>query len=152
MRLEYKLLSNRTGVLLTRSAGLVEKDLEVHFLGAPTGATAIFDFEDARSCYRALQEGTCTVPLSLLSGEIRVTVALFEGFVHTEKWICEELKTENSGLGGVIVAPNDQNLPLELVRLRLENEELNRKHAELLARMDEFDRWRESLMEGYDFT
>lgn len=155
MTVIYKLLDNGTGVLLTRTVGLVgpeERSLEVAIANAPEGATVIFDLGEGKQCFRVPEEGNCSLPAALLDGEIRVTVVIFDGSATPPKWLCDELKVVRHPAGGVIVAPNDQNLSQEVVRLRLENEAMRAENKRLAERMDKFDAWRVRLMEGYDIT
>lgn len=155
MTVIYKLLDNGTGVLLTRTVGLIassEEALEVFIEQPPAGATVIFDLGGGKQCFRKPEAGKCFLPVALLYGEIRVTVAVFDGSATPPKWICDALKVVRHPKGGVIVAPNDQNLPQEILRLRLENEAMRAENKRLSERMDEFDAWRERLMEGYDIT
>ena len=54
--------------------------------------------------------------------------------------------------GEVIICPNDSNLPLEFVKLKIENEELRADNKKLHERLDELDARLTKIMEGYDIV
>lgn len=151
MNIEYKLLDNYTGLILTRLPE-VTKELVVTFAGAPEGSTAIFAQEDGQTFYRDIENGSCRISTGNLGGEVTVTVVLLDGSTHPLKWICDKLKVVRQKDGSVLVAPNDMILSEEVVRLRLENQELRENISKLTERANEFDEWRIRLMEGYDIT
>lgn len=152
MKMEYKLLDNGTGVILTRQPEIVDDELYIGFAEAPADATAIFEVKGGDSYYRALSDGLCKLPASKLSGEVTVTVALMNGETPLRRWACEEFKAVKQRNGGTLIAPNDMNLPLVVVGLRLEHQELSRKNAELEAKIGELEEMLAKIMEGYDFT
>ena len=152
MNIKYKLLDNGTGVLLTRSPDVTD-ELRVTFVGGEQeGMTAVFTTKDKRSYYRDLRNGECRIAVGDLAGEITVTVFFFGGNPYTQKWSCDGLKVVSQRNGSALVAPNDAILSEEVIRLRLENQELRNSIMKLTERADEFDKWRIGLMEGYDIT
>ena len=56
MQMEYKLLCDKTGVILTRQPELVTDKLFITFTGAPEGATAVFERDDGNSMYRLIAD------------------------------------------------------------------------------------------------
>ena len=149
--MEYKLLSNHTGIILTRHPEQIADELRVTFTGAPKGATAIFESVDGESAYRELSEGSCSVPAALVVGEVKVAVAMFGGNTQAERWICEEIKGEVRE-GKVVVLPNDMNLPLVVASLRLEMDALRVSAKEMLDRCAALEEKWDSFMSGYDIT
>lgn len=151
MNLEYKILGNGTAVILTRQPEIVHGELRVDFTCAPLGATAIFE-SNGSSVYRLLDGISCSVPVSRLDGAVKVTLALLDGSASPKKWVCEELMTKKEKNGGVLVSPNDMNLPQRYIELKLENEEIRRENKCLAERVKKLENRLETILEGYDLT
>lgn len=149
MKMEYKILDNGTAIVLTRRSQLVYGDLDIAFLGAPSGATAIFD-SGSGSLYRPIHDGTCSVPADKLDGAVKVTVALLDGGVSSRKWACEELLAEKQKNGGTLVSPNDVSLSRFFVEMKLENEKIRQGQEYLEERIKELEDRLAKLFEGYD--
>lgn len=149
--MKYKILDNGTAVVLTRQPELVYEELYIDFSDAPSGATAIFEVGGS-SLYRLLDGGACSVPADKLGGVVKVTVALLDGSARPRKWSCEELLAEKQKSGGVLVAPNDMNLPQRFIELKLENETIRRDQKRIEDRIKELECQLKKLLEGYDLT
>ena len=152
MKMEYKLLDNGVGVILTRQPEIVEDELYINCANAPANATAIFETMEGDSYYRLLSDGLCSLPVQKIVGEVKVTVALLNGETPPRRWLCEEFKVSIQRNGGALVAPNDMNLPQTVVELRLENQEIRASYKRLEERYEELKDMLEKIMEGYDFT
>lgn len=152
MKMEYKLLDNGTGIILTRQPEFSEGELIIEFVNAPSDATAVFDTRDGNSYYRPLSGGMCSLPIDRITDEVKVTVALMNGGMAPQRWLCEEFKISRQKNGGALIAPNDMNLPQAVTELRMENEELRAVCKHLEKRCDELRDMLEKVMEGYDFT
>ncbi len=153
MKMEYKLLDNATGVILTRQPEMVSEgeELYVQFNNNDPDATAIFERKGGDSLYRLLSDGLCSVPVAKLCGVVSVTVANLNGKTPLKRWLCEEIKVEKES-GGYLVSPNDMNLPQVVVSLRLENEELRSAQAKQEAEIQELREMLTEIMEGYNLT
>ena len=151
MKVEYKLLDNHVGVLLSRQPEVIEDELTICFVGAPSDSVATFSEKGGRPCLRKLTDGECTFPVRKLSGEITVSVSSVEGNALM-KWICDELKFTHISKKQTLIAPNDLLLPFAVAELRLENQELRGMVAELDDKIKKLDERLESIMEGYDLT
>lgn len=66
MNMEYKLLDDNTGIILTRNPEKVSKNLFITFTGAPADATVIFENREGDSLYRKLEDNMCAVPTRFL--------------------------------------------------------------------------------------
>lgn len=152
MIMNIKLLDNSKGVILTRQPEIVYDNLYLSFTGAPQFSTAIFDRNDGESIYRSLEDGQCSVPERFLQGEIKVTVVVFDGTVNPDKWVCEGLKITKQKKGGVLVSPNDMNIPEQMVELQIELQEMRKKDKEQSEKISELNKKIEKLLEGYDIT
>lgn len=152
MNMEIKLLDNNRGVILTRQPELIYGNLYITFTGAPEFATAIFERQDGESLYRSLEDGLCGVPENFLQGEIKITVTKFDGTVSPQKWACEGLKITKQKKGGVLVAPNDMNIPEQMVELQLELQEMREREKIQAEKISELNTKLEKLLEGYDIT
>ena len=152
MQMEYKLLCDKTGVILTRQPELVTDKLFITFTGAPEGATAVFERDDGNSMYRLIEGEICSLDASFLRGTIKCTVAMLNGSVKAQKWLCEGIKTVRIKDVGVIVSPDDVNLQNKLVKIQIEKAALQNtvdKHEE---RISELEKKLTKLLEGYDIV
>lgn len=150
MKIEYKLLDNGTGVILTRHPEVAES-VSCTFLGAPSDATVILTTESGDTFYRKCAE-EWSIPASSLKGVIKVTVAVLDGRSNPPKWICEEFVSSKLPGGYTFIAPNDMNLPQKFVELRLECQSLRESNERLETRVKELEDRLEKLLEGYDLT
>lgn len=152
MQMEYKLLCDKTGVILTRQPELVTDKLFITFTGAPEGATAVFERDDGNSMYRLIEGEICSLDAVFLRGTIKCTVAMLNGSVKAQKWLCEGIKTVRIKDVGVIVSPDDVNLQNKLVKIQIEKAALQNtvdKHEE---RISELEKKLTKLLEGYDIV
>ncbi len=150
--IEYKLLDNNTGVILTRQPETAAEELLLSFKGAPEEATAIIETGNGKVYYRKLMGTSCGIATHRFAGDIKITVALLDGSARPRKWICEELKTERLDGGRILVCPNDMNLPDTVTALRIENGEIRQELKELRGELARLIQRLENLMEGYDIT
>lgn len=152
MQLTYKLLSNHTGVLMTRGVQLIKDALPVTFENAPAQATAVFACGGSE-CYRALSsDGACEIPASFLAGDVNVAVVILDGSARPTKWSCEGLCAERQKDGAVFVSPDDTDLAGKVAALCVENDML---HGEIKALSEQFEtlsRRVETMLEGYDLV
>lgn len=155
--MKYRLLDNDTGVILTRSAEItpppvcVGDGCFISFEGAPDGAVAVFTWK-GYTFYRDLASGKCAFPQAIDGGDVDVTVALIATDGNTRRWECEGLIARRTADGSIIIAPNDANLPGEIARLRIENDQLRDEQARLNERLLELDKKLTRIMEGYNIT
>lgn len=150
--IKYKLLDDGTGVILTRQPLLFPgEDLSIQFEGASVGAVAIFESGE-KDYYRDIVDGMCVAPAYKFDRSVRVTVVAVDGSIAPSRWACEGLLIDRLPDGSALVCPNDMNLPGEVVRLRLENQQLWEGQAMLNQRLDELNRRLDRIMEGYNLT
>ena len=148
--IEYKLLNNNVGILLSRNPEITNSTLDVMFTGVPAPATAIFGNGET-SYYRKLEEEKCSIPVKNLSGVVRIVVKV-TGETKSSKWTCDELIVTPLQNGSVMIAPNDLNLQKELIELRLENDCIRKANQELFEKLSELERRLDEIMEAYDIT
>ncbi len=152
MEYAYRLLNDGQGVILTRQPIPIDSDLEMTFVGAPVGAIALFKAEGT-NCYRELEVGgSCLVPRRILNGAIQVSVTYYNGTVAPQRWRCEGLMATTLANGAVILVPDDNNLPLEVVNVKIAYHKLREDYAELEEKFNKLSNTFTSMMEGYDLT
>ena len=152
MQMEYKLLCDKTGVILTRQPELVTDKLFITFTGAPEGATAVFERDDGNSMYRLIEGEICSLDTAFLRGTVKCTVAMLNGSVKAQKWLCEGIKAVRIKDVGVMVSPDDVNLQNKLVKIQIEKAALQNtvdKHEE---RISELEKKLAKLLEGDDIV
>lgn len=147
--MEYKLLDNGTGILLTRQTEIVSDMLYISFDGAPADATAIVTVNGS-TFYRLLEDGMCAIPAS--AGIIAVGIAELNGSAKPRRWICEGLKAETLHDGQTLYTPNDGNIPETVAQLRLENQTIRENLLSLETRLKALQDKFQKMMEGYDIT
>lgn len=149
--MQFKLLDNYTGVLLSRQPEELGKELEISFTDAPHGATAVFTV-GPDSYYRELENGKCSIPVGRINGIVKVRVCVFDGSAEPACWVCESLEVRHTSSGTVFALPNDTDMPLKIVELKTENQELRAENKRLWAEITELNRKIEHLYEGYDIV
>ncbi len=147
--MEYKLLNNCTGVIMTRTPEILNGALLVTFRGATDGMTAIFDNGNTPPIYRSLINSACSIPLHALTGEVMVTIA-DTSKIPAERWTCEEINVRKLESGEFLICPNDVNLRDAIAVLKLENDDLRRGQAELLKNIDKLNMKLNDIMQGND--
>ena len=148
MKIDYKVFTNGTAVILTRQPTLITPDEEVyiHFDGASAN-TAIMEI-GGKTMYRPLRNSLCAISAARLTGEIKVTLADFNE-TEPKTWACEELlATEYDN--GILIAPNDMNMPERFVELKRENEEIRMMINDLYKQLKDMNKRIEKMLEGYD--
>ena len=91
MEIQYRLLDNGAGVIITRQPTVIKDKLPVYFLDAPLNATAIFENEQGTTYYRELIENGCSIDLSKIIGRVKVTVVTLDDSKACRRWACENL-------------------------------------------------------------
>ncbi len=152
MKMEYRLLCDNTGVILTRQAELISGELLIQFTGAPEGSTAIFERDDGHSLYRPINDENCSVDEDFLHGTIKVTVVVLNGSVKPPKWLCEGIRAIGVKNAGVIISPDDVNLQEKLIKLQMNYADVSVKADKNEREIKELREKLEKLLEGYDIT
>lgn len=148
--MEYRLLNDGCGVILTRQPELAADEITITFSGAPDGAVAIFS-SDTDSYYRVLSDGCCSISISLIHDELEVCVTHYDGSARPRRWTCEGIRAISVS-DGKIILPNDSNLPQEVARLKESDHTLREEFAALKAELKRLEEKFTSMMEGYDLT
>lgn len=149
--MRYKLLGNNTAVMLTRQPKVIYDTLEITFVGAPQNATVIME-SNGNPFYRKLKNGKCEFPVEKLTGTLKVTVAVLDGSTPTKRWLCEELKAEKTKDDGIVICPNDLNLPQTIADLRIEIQHIREENATIREELLEIKKRIVEIMESYDFA
>ena len=152
MKMEYRLLCDKTGVILTREPEIVSDELLIAFSGALDGYTAIFERDDGDSMYRQIKDENCSVSAAFLRGSIKVTVANLDGSVKPKKWLCEGIKAVRLKNVGVLISPDDANLQNKVVKLQIGYAELKGKSDKQEQKISELETKLNKLLEGYDIV
>ena len=120
--MKFAIFDNFTGVAIDRAPILIQDGvLPIELEGADEGASVVLKSEKGVTYYREIKGGKCEFPLTRLNGVLSVCVKVFS--THIKTWCCESIvlrRTDN----GVLVAPNDSDLPNEVVRIKRENQSL----------------------------
>ena len=151
MKVKYTCLKNlQKGFVLTRKPEIVNKELGFGFLGAPLGATAIFENGEGNVLYRVISNKGCTLPLDFLVGEIKITVTLLDGRTNPERITCEPIYAEREK-NGVLVYPNWLDLPMQIIEIYRELENTKENITEVVDAQRNTNKRVEKLLDGYDF-
>lgn len=150
MTIQYKLLNNGAGVILTRQPFIAEGAVTFSFEGAPDNATAIVKTASGAICYRPTS--ACSIPASALEGVTEVTVVMLgRNAPDYHKWICEGLQGAKCA-AGMLIAPDDMNLPERVAALAQELHDVREEQKVLYVKYDALENRLASMMEGYDLT
>lgn len=151
MKIDYKLLSNGTAVILTRQPIVVYDEFIISALDSPPKMSISARTENI-SIYRELINGERIIPTNKLSGVLSVSFVVSDDTVPLKRWIGEELKLEKLKDGGVLICPNDLNLPEAVAMLRAENDELRAENAEIKAQIKKTNERIDKLYDAYKFV
>ena len=148
--MEYRLLDNQTGVLITRKPEMIYDELVIGFSGCPMGATAIIE-SGGKSFYREIVEETCAISEGCLCGhDVRVCVAILDHSARPKRWMCEHFIAEKQRDGGTLVYADESMLPKKYTDLALEAQALRKRCTAVEDRVQKLEDRLERLMEGYD--
>lgn len=145
--MRIRLLDNGTGVILSRQPFITHEDEIIELENAPLNSVVIYE-KNGLQFYREIKNGRAVLPFSILDGIIKISVSIIISAAN--KWICEEIRADHLDNGGVLVAPNDLNLPQVVVDLKLENEALRKENVEIRARINALDNKLNGILEGYN--
>jgi hypothetical protein len=87
-----------------------------------------------------------------MSGDVEVTVSLHNDRLPITRWKCEDFHVNHIADVSIMVAPSDADLQAEVVRIRVENDQLRDEQARLNERLLELDKKLTRIMEGYNIT
>ena len=121
----YLLLPNGTGVLRRESITLESTLITVRFADAPTNSFVIVKTPNAM-LKTALRDGTITMDISRIRGELKFTVVSDDG----RKWQCDPVLIGEGKHGGLFIATKT-NLGEKIAKLAEENNRLSHRVAEL---------------------
>lgn len=147
MNIQYKLLNSGRGVILTRQPDIASGSIHFSFEGAPANATAIIT-AGGKDYYRSAQD--CCISARVFVGDVKVMVAVLESASETS-WCCEGLKGRIVR-DGVLVAPNDFDLPGQMVEMQKEMHDMRQRLDDVEAENRSLRNQLSSMMEGYDLT
>ena len=146
---EYKLLNNKTGVLINGTPEVVKDTLKIRFVDSPSNSVAVVVNEQGESFYRNLNDGICEIPLSAVKGILKISVTVANGSVNPPKWVCDELIGCTVD-GIVLVCPNTSVLIDQVAQLRLENDQQNKDIENLTKRLNRLETKVNYFIEGSD--
>lgn len=146
----YRLLVGGRGIVLDRTPICASEDVVFTFENAPLGATAVFFCNGAERYRDISNDGTCTIPLKFLNGIVNVSVALFDGTVNPQKWVCESVVATPQDDGKVFIAMYDNDLPDKIARLFSEMDDLRLQILEIKKTADGVSKRLDSILEGYN--
>ena len=143
------LLNNYTAVIVDRSAQIAgdEIDLEVGGVEIPNGSSLVAMCGNGISHYQEIKDGRCTLPTKHLDGVIPIFIKVFDEKVLT--WKCEALYCQRLA-DGVLVSPNDSDLPEEFAKLKLENDEIRNYIRELEDHILKFNKELNDMKRGWN--
>ena len=151
--MEYKLLNDNNGIILSREPEVVSEKLSITFIGAPEKATAIFERIDGESVYRALSDGLCIIETNWLKGPINVTVAVLDGSMKSKRWSCERFYVKEVENGAeILVYPYDIDMQGKLAKLQECVSDLKTANKELTEKYKTLETKINKILEGYDIV
>ena len=147
---EYKLLSNKTGVLINGTPEVVKDTLKIRFIDPPSNSVVAVINEKGESFYRDLINGECEIPAGAIKGIIKVFVTAANGAVNPPRWMCDELLGCIVDNAVVLACPNTTALIEQVTQLRLENDNQNKDFEKLTKRLNRLETKVNYFLEGSD--
>lgn len=121
------------------------------FDGKPEEATTAILQAGAHEMYLTLTDACAVLQAGRLSGNIKVTLAAIDSSARPQVWKCEEISTTPCE-GGILIAPNDMNMPERFTELKKENEEIRAELGKVKAEISALQNRIERMLEGYDLV
>lgn len=149
--MRYLLLHDMTGVLYDRTPDETGRKLHFSFDLAPQGATAVFT-TNRGEIYRDLTDGACELDATGLDGEIRLTVALFDGAADAKRWKCDGFVLYSLTNGKKLLVPADGDLAQTVSELRIRMETAERARARHDKEIAELRAMYQKIMDGYNIV
>jgi hypothetical protein len=145
--MKYKILK-KSGVITERNPIIVEPmSTQLHFEGCDGMTAIIRREEDEWKEFSTVENGCCTIPSAFFMKECSYNVAI-TALQGAKPIRCEPLKVINRG-DVYILIPDDNNLPLEVARLKVDFDELAEKYRNLTNEFKIIAN-RLSELEGFD--
>lgn len=147
--MKYTLFDTMTGVITDRRPFVTEGKICFSFENHPEKATLFAKAENGATWYRDLDEfGNCEIPAVI--GRVNVWVKVFG--LHVKTWECEPIVTTELSDGRILVCPHDTNLPDEMARIRVENQEIRDEQERLHEEIAQISARIEKMLEGWNIT
>lgn len=146
----YKLVDQR-GIIETRKPFFVNGNITFCFTGAPVNAHVVFSREDGATIYRLLSNETCEMNADWLSGHINVIIAVLDGSMKRQRWICESFFAANQN-NTIFIYPDDIDLQTKIAELYKINSDMQKRVQELSTKIAEIEGKITTLIEGYDIV
>lgn len=143
----WRILRNGTAVISERNVRPIVAETILKFIGATEGDTLILKRDDGTKHFSPIEDGIAIVRGAYLSGgerfKVRVSKLQGDGAITCEgiKKVTHEDKP--------FIAPDDNNIPAEIARLRIENDEIRQTNKDILRTLDSLLR-RVEEFEGFD--
>jgi hypothetical protein len=150
-KIKIKLLNNGKAVILTRQPIVVYNELCLSASEAPQN-TSLSVRTPTTSLYRELSGGECVLPASKLNGVLSLYFTVVDDSVPLKKWYCEEMKAERLKDGGVLICPNDFNLPQAVADLLVENDEIRKEYKDIKDCLKKTNERVDKIFEAYKFV
>ena len=135
------------GVITDRAAQPIEGEATtLEFNGVSEGHTVVLKRHDGKKIYAPIEDGKAEIANTfLVPSKYKVSILSLDGEATIK---CEGLRIIKTG-GAVFVHPDDGDLPSEVVRLRVANDELQKEIDFLKARLSGIEA-RLAEIEGFD--
>lgn len=147
--MKYTLFDTLSGVVTDRHPLLLESgEILLLFAGAPDNSTVLVKSESGHCWYRDIVDGRCYIPV--IPGHLSVWVKHFDKQVTT--WECEGLCITSLGEGRTLVLPDDTNLPKEMARLYVENQNIRDEQKSIKEELAKLRERLEKMLEGWNIT
>ena len=142
--MKIALLDNYKGVIVDRTPFIATDTLDIEI--DADGKTLVVACKDGITHYCGIKDGKCTISTDDFDDIVRLYVKDFGKTITT--WKCESIKCQKV-TDGILIAPNDADLPNEFARLQLDYQEVCNNMKRLEEYIRAVDKKIDSMVEGW---
>jgi hypothetical protein len=142
--MKIALLDNYKGVIVDRTPFIATDTLDIEI--DADGKTLVVACKDGIKHYLAIKDGKSTVPTKDMDGVVHLFVKNFDKSITT--WKCESLKCQRVN-DGVLIAPNDSDLPEHFAQLQIDYQNMSERVKILEDYIRAVNKRIDSMVEGW---
>ena len=145
--MKIALLDSFRGVIVDRTPIFVDDHLDIEV--DAEGLTLVAACKEGIKHYIEIKDGKCTVPTQDMEGVVHIFVKKFDKTITT--WKCESLKCQRVK-DGLLISPNDSDLPEEFAKLQLDYQKLRENAKRLEDYIQAVDKKIDGMLKGWDIV
>jgi hypothetical protein len=145
--MKIALLDNYKGIILDRAPFIAGDSIDIEI--DANDCTLVVACKDGIKHYLAIKDGKSRVPTKDMDGVVHLFVKKFDKSITT--WKCESIKCQRVN-GGVLIAPNDSDLPWQFAQLQIEYQKMSERVKSLQDYIRAVDKKIDDMLKGWNIV